>query len=142
MARPSTPRNSAGQFTHHLGIRAHLNLEGRPPMAEVIATENLIVRDEALNIDRQLIAGQPVPPDLVDAYRARVGDGQAAQSPGAAARADTDGGSADGLDYGGQTVEELQAEAERRGLEITGTGAGGKVVKGDLVTALQGADRG
>lgn len=56
-------------------------------MAEVIATESLIVHDDALNIDRQLIAGQPVPPDLIDAYRATVGDTQAATDPGEDARA-------------------------------------------------------
>lgn len=34
------------------------------------------------------------------------------------------------------TVEELQALADERGLEIEGTGAAGKVVKADLVKAL------
>ena len=33
-------------------------------------------------------------------------------------------------------VDELQAEADRRGLEVDGTGSGGNVVKADLLAAL------
>jgi hypothetical protein len=73
VARPGSTRNSAGRFTH-LGIRAHMNPKGDGPMAEVIATETKIVHDPVLDIDRQVIAGQPVPPDLVDAYKAAGGD--------------------------------------------------------------------
>jgi hypothetical protein len=73
VARPGSTRNSAGRFTH-LGIRAHLNPKGDHPMAEVIATETKIVHDPVLDIDRQVIAGQPVPPDLVDAYQAAGGE--------------------------------------------------------------------
>jgi hypothetical protein len=35
----------------------------------VIATEDRTVHDNALKIDRKVFAGQPIPPDLVDAYR-------------------------------------------------------------------------
>jgi hypothetical protein len=43
-------------------------------MAEVIATETKIVHDPVLDIDRQVIAGQPVPPDLVEAYQDAGGE--------------------------------------------------------------------
>jgi hypothetical protein len=39
-----------------------------------VATRDVIVHDDALDIDRQLLAGQPVPPELIDAYQAKVGD--------------------------------------------------------------------
>jgi hypothetical protein len=44
---------------------------------QVIATEDAIVHDDVLGIDRKVFAGQPVPPDLVDAYKGgvRSGDG-------------------------------------------------------------------
>lgn len=42
--------------------------------------------------------------------------------------------------YEGQTVDELQAEADRRGLEVEGTGKDGNVLKGDLVAALEADD--
>lgn len=37
------------------------------------------------------------------------------------------------------SVPTLQAEADRRGLEVTGTGKDGNVLKADLVNALRGA---
>lgn len=43
-------------------------------MAEqVIAAETVVVHDDQIGIDRQVIAGQPVPPTLVEAYEAKVG---------------------------------------------------------------------
>jgi hypothetical protein len=43
-------------------------------------------------------------------------------------------------DYSDMPVDELQAEVDRRGLEVTGTGKDGNVVKADLVKALQDSD--
>ncbi|MDP2712308.1 MAG: hypothetical protein Q8O56_13910 [Solirubrobacteraceae bacterium] len=43
-------------------------------------------------------------------------------------------------DYDDMTVEELAALAADRDLDIQGTGAGGKVLKKDLVDALTAAD--
>jgi hypothetical protein len=43
-------------------------------------------------------------------------------------------------DYDSHSVEELQVEADRRGLTVEGTGANGNVVKGDLVSALEADD--
>lgn len=43
-------------------------------------------------------------------------------------------------DYGSHKADELQAEADRRGLSIEGTGAGGNVLKDDLVKALEADD--
>lgn len=40
----------------------------------VIAAETVTLRDEALGIDRRVIAGLPVPPDLIDAYHDQVGE--------------------------------------------------------------------
>lgn len=40
------------------------------------------------------------------------------------------------------TAAKLAAEVERRGLEVTGSGSGGNVVKSDLVAALEADDRG
>ena len=42
-------------------------------MAEIAKTD-LIVRDEATGVDRQVLAGQPVRPELLDAYRAAGGE--------------------------------------------------------------------
>jgi hypothetical protein len=42
--------------------------------------------------------------------------------------------------YEKQSADELQAEAERRGLEVDGTGADGNVLKKDLVAALEAHD--
>lgn len=42
--------------------------------------------------------------------------------------------------YDAMNVPDLQAEADRRGLEVQGTGADGNVVKADLVGALQADD--
>jgi hypothetical protein len=63
----------------HLGLRAHLNLKGDITVADTIATQDLVVHDDALGIDRHLFAGQPVPPDLLDAYRKATGDESAGQ---------------------------------------------------------------
>ena len=59
-----------------------------------------------------------------------------------AAPADGSGsGSGDGdKGYAGQSPDELKAEAEKRGLTVTGTGANGNVLKGDLVAALEADD--
>lgn len=48
-------------------------------------------------------------------------------------------GSDSGSNYTG-TKDELQAEADKRGLEVEGTGKDGAVVKADLVKALEADD--
>lgn len=61
-------------------------------MADVIASETQIVHDDTLNIDRQVLAGQPVPPDLLEAYADAVGTSvDALRDPGAEARAQAAG---------------------------------------------------
>lgn len=42
--------------------------------------------------------------------------------------------------YAGMKPEDLAAEAEKRELTVTGTGANGNVKKGDLVAALEAHD--
>lgn len=89
----------------------------------VIATETKIVHDAAQHIDRKVVAGQQIPPDLVAAYK----DGDVIADP--VANAD--------VDYDKQSVEELQAEVARRAVEVEGSGADGNVLKKDLVAALK-----
>lgn len=48
--------------------------------------------------------------------------------------------SGDGSGYGDQKVGDLAAEAEKRNLEVEGTGKDGKVLKADLVAALEADD--
>lgn len=52
----------------------------------VIAAENTIVHDDVLGIDRQIIAGTAIPPDLIGAYEAKVGSKTAAVPQGEDAR--------------------------------------------------------
>lgn len=42
--------------------------------------------------------------------------------------------------YAGMKPDELQAEAELRGLTVEGSGAGGNILKADYVTALDAHD--
>lgn len=100
------------------------------PSGRVIAKETVDLRDPNLGITRRVIEGQPVPPDLVAAYSKEVGDSDAAAA--AAEEGDTS--------YSKQRVEDLREEADRRGLEVEGTGADGNVVKDDLVKALEADD--
>lgn len=103
------------------------------PSGVVIATSDLVVHDEALEIDRKIIAGQPVPPDLLDAYAEQTGDdvSATAEEPSVAVAS-----------YDDQSVDELQAEADRRGLEVEGTGKDGNVLKADLIAALTDDEKG
>jgi hypothetical protein len=48
--------------------------------------------------------------------------------------------SGDDEGYEGQTVDELKALADSRGLEVEGSGAGGNAVKADYVAALEADD--
>lgn len=48
-----------------------------PETETVIAAETVTVHDESMGFDRRLVAGLEVPADLVDAYRAKVGDKEA-----------------------------------------------------------------
>lgn len=63
---------------------------------------------------------------------------------GGDAGADDDSGGGDAgatsKGYSDLTVEELTAKADERKLEVTGTGANDKVLKKDLVAALEAAD--
>lgn len=76
-------RDGGGHFTQHLGAAGHLHgyplntridLKGNPVAPQVIAKQDCIVHDNDLQIDRQIIAGQPVPPDLLDAYAEKTGE--------------------------------------------------------------------
>lgn len=52
-----------------------------------IAEKDDVIHDENLGIDRKIFAGQPVPPDLVDAYNAGKSGGSKSSS---AAKKDDD----------------------------------------------------
>ena len=131
----------AGGGTEELTEQAEQRIRGFDAGEQVIASSDVIVHDDVLGIDRKLIAGQPVPPDLVDAYNA-VGGETVVESPGEVAAADAAVASSDvvSTDYESQSVEDLQAEADLRGLTVTGTGKSGHVLKSDLVAALQADD--
>jgi hypothetical protein len=87
--------------------------------------------DHGVKVQRKVIAGTRVPPDLIDAYTETTGD-----TPTEAA----DEQSSSSPDYGAMNVEELQALVDERELEVAGTGKDGNVVKADLVKALQNSD--
>lgn len=52
------------------------------------------------------------------------------------------GSSSSSSSYASQSVEELQAEVDKRGLAVEGTGKDGNVLKRDLVAALEQDDEG
>jgi hypothetical protein len=93
--------------------------------------ERLGPHDDNIGIDRQIKGGQAVPPDLIDAYNAEVGNAPVSVSGD---------GQGESVDYDSQQVDDLQAEADRRGIEVEGTGADGNVLKKDLVAALKADD--
>jgi hypothetical protein len=119
------------------------------------AEKDIIVRDLA-GVERFVAFGADVPasweyvrdadPAVVPASQTAAGvrgnpDAVAHHAETLRARADRiAAGGAQPADLEGMTVEDLQAEADRRGLEVTGTGSGGNVVKGDLVKALRADD--
>jgi hypothetical protein len=43
-------------------------------VASVVASRDVVVHDDAMGIDRQIIAGTRVPPDLLDAYAKETGE--------------------------------------------------------------------
>lgn len=96
-----------------------------------VAEQTVVVRDEQLGIDRKVIAGKRIPPDLIGAYRKATGVQVADPAPASGPS---------GVDYESMPVEDLQAEADRRDLEVEGTGSGGNVLKKDLVDALKADD--
>lgn len=125
----------------------------RPTESQIVATETVVVHDDNLSIDRRIIAGQPVPPDLVAAYRNVVGDERADANPGDPAAeigapyeppVDPTDDRVVG-DYEDSNAETLEAEVARRRaagreIDVEGTGSGGNVVKADLVAALKSDD--
>lgn len=68
--------------------------------------------------------------DLGEDRRGETGDG-----------GPPDGDGDDGPDYGAQSPADLKSEADRRGLDVQGTGKEGHVKKSDLVEALEANDQ-
>lgn len=97
-----------------------------------VASETVVVHDHELGIDRRVVAGQRVPPDLVAAYRTKVGDDATAEDPPEVPT----------VAYDDQTPEQLAALATQRGLDVKGSGRDGKPLKADLVRAHEAHDRG
>jgi hypothetical protein len=103
----------------------------------VIATDDRIVHDEALGINRKVFAGQQVPPELVGAYQEAGGDIASSSPADAAGRGEPASDNYDDLDK-----EALEAEAEGRDLTVEGTGKDGNVLVDDLRKALRADDAG
>lgn len=83
-------------------------------------------------LDRKIAAAEAAgDSEAAEAYRARLGQ--------TGADAGTDDGAVD-YEADGWSKDELQAEAEKRGLTVEGSGANGNVVKADLIAALQKND--
>jgi pyruvate/2-oxoglutarate dehydrogenase complex dihydrolipoamide acyltransferase (E2) component len=94
-----------------------------------VAKEDKVVDIQlaGVTVQRKVIAGSPIPPDLIDAYNSAGGETAASET-------------ASETDYSKLQVEDLEQLAEERGLEVEGTGKDGNVVKADLVKALQHSD--
>lgn len=65
-------------------------------------------------------------------FRARLDESEAAQAD--------DGAEEEVEGYGSWSKDELQAEADGRGLTVEGSGQGGGVLKADLAAALEADD--
>lgn len=100
-----------------------------------LCRDDIVVKqilDHGVEVERKLFAGQRVPADLIDAYKTATGE-----PPAAVTDADADAAA----DYSKMSAVELQALADQRGVEAGGTGAGGNVVKVDLIAALEADDQ-
>jgi hypothetical protein len=97
----------------------------------VVASQNATVLDPNLGIHRKVVAGQPVPPELVEAYQQTTGDTTAGPAEPGAGK----------IDYNSWPADDVEAEVERLGLEVVGTGANGNVTKADRVKALEASGR-
>jgi hypothetical protein len=94
-----------------------------------VAKEDLVVED-AVGVPRKILASQPVPRDLLEAYEEKVGKSSKS----------SDGNEAP--DYSKQNNDDLEAEIKKRGLDVPteGTGQDGNVIKKDLVAVLEKHD--
>lgn len=98
-------------------------------------TDNTVVNDPETGLPTALLKGEDVPVWAVD----QVGDHLVEQD---------DDGEDDGPDYAGQSNTDLEKEIGRRNTDRTGdavivpagTGNAGRVVKADLVAALEADD--
>jgi hypothetical protein len=89
---------------------------------------------DGLGVRRFVRAGDPIPPGLEledpsDAIERDPIPGETVPSPSPITG-----------DYDSRHADELQAEANRRGLTVEGTGKDGNVLKSDLVEALEASD--
>lgn len=100
--------------------------EGDPEAAFLLAGEgSLIPVPEVERLGLKSEDGKIVLPGARPAVDAGAGSGDEAGAP---------------VDYASWEKEALEAEAEKRELEVKGTGANGNVLKADLVKALETAD--
>lgn len=88
------------------------------------------------------VPGQAIPDEYVAPYLERL-----ANDPEDHLHAFLEGGdipeassSSEKSEYEGWSVDDLQTEADSRNLEVEGTGSNGKVLKKDLVAALEASD--
>jgi hypothetical protein len=84
-----------------------------------IAAKDLIVHDNAIGIDRQILAGQAVPGDLLEEYEAAIGGSDSEAATG-------------GKPVGKLNLEELKAYAEEHEIEL-----GDATTKAEIVAVIK-----
>lgn len=104
--------------------------------------------------ERIFLPGETVPDEYMEAYTDRMGEDpddhlwSLLETDGKkpAAKKEEPAPAADDEDedesYDSWSVDDLKAEVEERGVEVEGSGAGGNVLKADLVAALEQHDQG
>lgn len=91
--------------------------------------------DTATGVRRIVRQGDPIPPSF---ELLEEGEPEVAESPAEPDKLGLAANASEG--YSSSKKAELEAEANRRGLEVEGTGSEGAVTKDDLVRALEQSD--
>ncbi len=87
-------------------------------------------------VRRFIKAGDPLPAHLTPESASDFDERDEPAASGPIAAVDT---ASAGEDLDALSADELQARADAAGVQVKGTGQGGRVLKGDLVKALQDA---
>lgn len=96
------------------------------PLATQTITVDLEL-DHGVIVQRKIVEGTRVPPDLIDAYHQATGE-KPAKDDEASSR------------YDSMKVEDLEQLVSDRELQVEGTGKDGNIVKADLIRALEAGE--